>query len=222
MAMRIESLAEELAKPVDRGACPDPESTTTPTHDDPMDAPRRQDARAESGVDAAERTERVEDGTNSAHADSHWMMQEYVNACETIARMHAAAVGEVRGPTDGVVEDVRALRALTDALIEAVVGYGESILGGFTQNDEGRRLVRLVEDFRAMYQRRLPESMPHKGYEMRRALTALLNAHNAEAVSDTPDFVLANFLRGCLVAFDGAVIERETWYGRANRGGGAR
>jgi hypothetical protein len=45
------------------------------------------------------------------------------SACRTVADMHAAAVGEVRGPTRGVVEDVadvreRAVRA--EAAIEAV------------------------------------------------------------------------------------------------------
>lgn len=36
---------------------------------------------------------------------------DYNRACQTVALMHAAAVGEVRGPTRGVVEDVEDLRA---------------------------------------------------------------------------------------------------------------
>jgi hypothetical protein len=35
----------------------------------------------------------------------------YLRACKTIAEMHAAAVGEVRGPIRGVVEDVHDLRS---------------------------------------------------------------------------------------------------------------
>jgi len=35
----------------------------------------------------------------------------YDRACKTVALMHAAAVGEMRGPTIGVVEDVEAVRA---------------------------------------------------------------------------------------------------------------
>lgn len=196
-----------------------PQGVTSPGD---LSSPPTAQTASDSGADT-ESAPVATDGHASApgSVDPPWMMQEYVNACETIARMHAAAVGEVRGPTDGVVADVAALRAFADALVEAVVGYGESILGGFTQSVEGKRLLRLVEDYRAMYPKKLPESMPHKGYEMCRALAVLLDAHNAEAVSDTPDFVLAKFLRGCLVAFDGAVLDRETWYGRTGRGGGA-
>lgn len=41
-------------------------------------------------------------------------------ACETIALMHAAAVGEVTGPRRGVVEDVEDLRLERDALKQQV------------------------------------------------------------------------------------------------------
>ena len=39
------------------------------------------------------------------------MKGNYERACQTIAEMHAAAVGEVTGPIRGVVEDVADLRA---------------------------------------------------------------------------------------------------------------
>lgn len=41
---------------------------------------------------------------------------DHGRACQTIAEMHAAAVGDVTGPRLGVVEDVAALRAELDAL----------------------------------------------------------------------------------------------------------
>jgi len=41
-----------------------------------------------------------------------------------------------------------------------------------------------------------------------------INFHNAEAGSDTPDFILAEFLTNCLAAWDQAVSKREQWYGR--------
>ena len=44
-------------------------------------------------------------------------------------------------------------------------------------------------------------------------ITALLNRHSAENESDTPDFILAGFLRASLAAFNGAVNAREQWYG---------
>lgn len=46
-------------------------------------------------------------------------------------------------------------------------------------------------------------------------LTALLNRHSAENDSDTPDFLLAEYLMNCLAAFNRAVGAREGWYGRA-------
>ncbi len=42
----------------------------------------------------------------------------------------------------------------------------------------------------------------------------LINKHSMENGSDTPDFILANYLQNCLIAFDKAVKSRETWYGR--------
>ncbi len=52
-------------------------------------------------------------------------------------------------------------------------------------------------------------------------LTVLLNRHSAENSSNTPDFILAQFLRYCLAAFDGAVGQRDRWYGIAPRPGGS-
>ena len=49
---------------------------------------------------------------------------------------------------------------------------------------------------------------------LREHLTALLNVHSAENKSDTPDFILAQFLIGCLDAWDEGVRQREVWYGR--------
>lgn len=46
-------------------------------------------------------------------------------------------------------------------------------------------------------------------------LTALLNRHSQENASGTPDFILSVYIRNCLAAFNGAVNQREQWYGRA-------
>jgi len=48
--------------------------------------------------------------------------------------------------------------------------------------------------------------------EFRKKLEALLNAENKEAGSDTPDFILAEYLDSCLRAFDKAVSRRTKWY----------
>jgi hypothetical protein len=48
-------------------------------------------------------------------------------------------------------------------------------------------------------------------------LIHLINRHNMEAASNTPDFILANYLMACLDAFTQATQQRETWYGRDAR-----
>lgn len=45
-------------------------------------------------------------------------------------------------------------------------------------------------------------------------LERLINEHSIENGSDTPDFILAEFLNTCLEAFNRAVQAREQWYGR--------
>lgn len=44
-------------------------------------------------------------------------------------------------------------------------------------------------------------------------LTALLNRHSVESASDTPDFILAEYLMGCLKAYDKATRARDSWFG---------
>lgn len=45
-------------------------------------------------------------------------------------------------------------------------------------------------------------------------LEALINCESRENGSNTPDFLLAEYLVDCLVAFDKAVNAREGWFGR--------
>lgn len=53
-------------------------------------------------------------------------------------------------------------------------------------------------------------------------LSAVLNRHSVENGSNTPDFILAQYLLGCLAAFETAVNAREKWYGRPLAAPGAR
>jgi len=48
----------------------------------------------------------------------------------------------------------------------------------------------------------------------RRDIETLLNSRSMEQGSNTPDFILADYLLRCLQAFDAAVLRREQWYGR--------
>jgi len=56
-----------------------------------------------------------------------------------------------------------------------------------------------------------------KGFE--RELEALINKCCQENGSDTPDFILAEYLRRCLNAFNTAVNLRSDWYGHRDRPG---
>ena len=49
---------------------------------------------------------------------------------------------------------------------------------------------------------------------LREDLQELLNFHSAENGSDTPDFILVDYLVGCLEVFDRTLAARERWYGR--------
>lgn len=49
-------------------------------------------------------------------------------------------------------------------------------------------------------------------------LSRAINRVSAENGSNTPDYILASFLEGCLRSFDSAVASREEWYGRASDG----
>ena len=45
-------------------------------------------------------------------------------------------------------------------------------------------------------------------------LESLINKHSKENASDTPDWVLAQYLAGCLAVFNLATQQREAFYGR--------
>lgn len=50
--------------------------------------------------------------------------------------------------------------------------------------------------------------------DFRKELEELINQHSMENGSDTPDFILAQYLTDCLETFDKATKAREAWYGR--------
>jgi len=54
--------------------------------------------------------------------------------------------------------------------------------------------------------------MPRRNLES--DLTALLNSYSLENESNTPDFILAEYLVRCLDAYNVALTERAQWYGR--------
>lgn len=50
--------------------------------------------------------------------------------------------------------------------------------------------------------------------EFRKKLSQLINSESMENGSNTPDFILAEFLSDVLNAWDESVTAREKWYGR--------
>jgi hypothetical protein len=50
--------------------------------------------------------------------------------------------------------------------------------------------------------------------EFEKQLEHIINCHSIENESNTPDFILAEYLRGCLDVFAKTVTAREKWYGR--------
>ncbi len=53
--------------------------------------------------------------------------------------------------------------------------------------------------------------------DFQRELTQLINKYSIENYSNTPDFILAEYLINCLEAYNNAVNKREKWYGRENK-----
>ena len=51
--------------------------------------------------------------------------------------------------------------------------------------------------------------------DFEKELERLINKYSMENGSNTPDFILAEYLRSCLSAFNVAVTKREEWYGRS-------
>ena len=51
---------------------------------------------------------------------------------------------------------------------------------------------------------------------LKKEIENMLNKHSAENGSDTPDYILAQYLIQCLEAFDSAVMARDVWHGRGN------
>jgi hypothetical protein len=55
---------------------------------------------------------------------------------------------------------------------------------------------------------------PEKKAALAKDFAAAINRHSCENESNTPDFVLADFLVACLEGLNRASVERENWYGK--------
>jgi len=50
--------------------------------------------------------------------------------------------------------------------------------------------------------------------DFRSELTSLINRYSKEKNSNTPDFILRDYLCNCLKVFETVTRQREQWYGR--------
>jgi hypothetical protein len=55
--------------------------------------------------------------------------------------------------------------------------------------------------------------------DFRRSLEAIINQHSMENGSDTPDFILAEYLEKCMEAFDAMTKKRSEWYNGKDKAG---
>jgi len=59
----------------------------------------------------------------------------------------------------------------------------------------------------------------NKRSQLSRGIAGVLNKHSGENGSNTPDFVLAEFLVNCLTYGQQLIVTREGWYGKFSRPG---
>ncbi len=49
--------------------------------------------------------------------------------------------------------------------------------------------------------------------KFKKELEELINKHSKENDTNTPDFILANYVNDCLYVYETAVLARDKWYG---------
>lgn len=90
-----------------------------------------------------------------------------------------------------------------------------SSLSGFRTQSEPDELLKEVEEISNSIYKDNPlpvqeESVPTT---FEHELTSLLNRFSKENESDTPDFILSNFVQNALKAYEDAVKARDKWFG---------
>lgn len=48
--------------------------------------------------------------------------------------------------------------------------------------------------------------------DFKKDIEILINKHSKENESNTPDFILANYIQDCLYVFETATLARDKWY----------
>ena len=61
------------------------------------------------------------------------------------------------------------------------------------------------------------EMKDEKYEEFLRELSSVINKHSVENRSDTPDFMLAEFMAGCLNVYENTIRNRGDWFGSGKK-----
>lgn len=85
-----------------------------------------------------------------------------------------------------------------------------------TDKDPDEVLVQCINVSNAMFKDANPIEETKMEYRpgFEKELTTLINRYSKENESDTPDFIISEYISNCLTAFNGAVKNREKWHGR--------
>ena len=94
---------------------------------------------------------------------------------------------------------------LMPALTHLAIGEAPSSAAMNEVIDMGEHIIEIDEDGKV------------HGNDLEHAIASVLNCFSAENPSNTPDWILAQYLLGCLAAWNTGVQQRETWYGRDAR-----
>lgn len=95
---------------------------------------------------------------------------------------------------------------------------GPSINYGFSASMKVDELEKRVDRLEAMWppvpipEQPEPFPTPPSQLSLEGEIREAINRHSAENGSDTPDFILAQYLIGCLTNFNNAVRRRTEWY----------
>jgi len=86
-----------------------------------------------------------------------------------------------------------------------------------TEEQKMKNINMVLDELRKMTENQLRLNQP-KPDTFKEALIEAINIYSQENGSDTPDYILAEYLVDCLAKFNKAVNDREVYYGRLKNG----
>lgn len=116
----------------------------------------------------------------------------------------------------------QACQQTAEGIAQAIEAHAEGFGAGFVWNHAMTEAAEIARNYTLPGQG--PATQQGKEHtqpmnDLRSEIQTTLNRHSAENGSNTPDFMLADYLLACLEAFDRTVRARESWYGRTDAPG---